>query len=105
MSEMTRDELVDLHEELCGKARTLMRKKNTDYTGGGGPFANFDSSNNLNVHRVKGALIRLQDKLQRINSFIERGVLEVDDESVEDTIIDAINYPVLIAGMIREEKS
>jgi hypothetical protein len=79
-------------------------RKNADYTGGGGPFANFDTASAFNVHRVQGALIRLTDKLQRVNSFVVRGVLEVKDESVEDTLLDVINYAVLISGMIIEEK-
>lgn len=101
---MTRQDLIELHQELTSKARELMVRKNADYTGGGGPFANFETSQMYGVHRVKGALIRLNDKLQRINSFVTQD-LQVKDESVEDTIIDVINYVVLIAGMIREEKS
>lgn len=100
---MTTEELLQMHEDLCRKARELMTKKNADYTGGGGRFANFDSSQMYNVHRVTGALIRMNDKAQRINSFVVQG-LQVKDESVEDTIVDLINYAVLIAGMIAEEK-
>lgn len=101
---MTRDDLITLHEELTTKARDLMSKKNADYTGGGGPFANFDTAQIFGVDRVQGALIRMTDKMQRVNSFVTNGVLQVPDESVEDTAVDLINYAVLIAGMIRETK-
>lgn len=101
---MDLQQLYRLHDELTRSAGALMVKKNRDYTANAGPFANFDTATMYGVHRVKGALVRLNDKLQRINSFIERGVLDVEDESVEDTIIDVINYAVLIAAMIRAEK-
>ena len=40
---MTRDELLNYHEELCGMAKELMSLKNRDYAGNHGnePFANF----------------------------------------------------------------
>jgi len=100
----TREELLQLQLSMTNKAYALMGKKNQDYTGGGGVFANFEAAGIFGVHRVKGALVRMTDKMQRINSFIENGILQVSDESVEDTLLDIINYAILIGGMIKEEK-
>ena len=33
---MTRDELLNIHSNLCGKAQSLMRRKNADYAGNHG---------------------------------------------------------------------
>jgi hypothetical protein len=44
------------------------------------------------------------DKLARINSFSQKGELQVKDESVEDTLLDLANYAILLAGYIRSKK-
>ena len=99
-----REQLLQAHGELCEKARQLMEAKNADYSNGGDPFHNFRGASFLHVDPVKGALIRLQDKVARLVSFLDRGDLKVKDESVDDTIIDMINYSVIVREMIREKK-
>jgi hypothetical protein len=41
----------------------------------------------------------------KCKTFAEKGELKVKGESVDDALIDIINYTALIAGMIAEEKS
>src|SRR5690242_8934649 len=102
---MTIDELIRLHNELTDQARTLMEKKNHDYTNGSvDPFANFRGSSYLNVPPEKGLLIRVQDKMMRISTFIDKRTLKVDNESCTDAIIDVINYMVLLAGLIEDNR-
>ena len=101
---MNRRELFELHRDLSEDALEVMKNKNEDYSSNNDPFANFKGSQSLNIDPVKGALIRCSDKLSRISSFIDNGTLKVKDESVKDTIIDLINYSVLIYGMIQEEE-
>ena len=38
---MTRDELFQLHEDICRRALVIMRHKSADYASGTDPFANF----------------------------------------------------------------
>lgn len=45
-----------------------------------------------------GILVRLGDKFARLQSFTENGKFFVEDEGVQDTIKDIINYAVLFAG-------
>lgn len=93
------------HDELCSKARDLMRQKNHDYRGGGGdPYANFRSAPQLGITPVQGILLRMNDKMMRVKTFDEKGELQVKDEGLEDALIDIINYAVLIGGLIQEEK-
>lgn len=95
---MTRFELHMLHEELCHDAEKLMTVKNADYAIDTDPFRNFRMFGEL------GILVRMSDKLARLRTFSERGTLAVADESVRDTILDLINYAVLLYGYIEDTK-
>jgi hypothetical protein len=104
---MTRDELLKNHEALCKTALELMRRKNADYAGSGGdqPFANFTRCEAMGICTTEqGFLVRMTDKMSRLSSFVETGVFQVKDESLEDTIVDVINYAVLFASYIKDRK-
>ncbi len=98
----TIDELLALHQETCEKARAIMRAKNYDYTSGSiDPYANFRSSEVLGVPAELGVLVRVMDKLKRIQTFVTKGDLEVKSESVDDAISDIVNYMILVQGLIK----
>jgi hypothetical protein len=102
---MTRKQLMELHDELCRKAYNTMERKNHDYTSNApDPFANFRGSEFLGIHPVLGILLRVQDKIKRIQSYIEQGELKVQGEGVEDAIQDTINYMILACGIIRSQE-
>ena len=72
---MTIEDLLELHEETCDKCRDIMAKKNNDYTGGKTAkdiFANFKASQILNIHPVKGILMRMIDTLPRVCYIVHR---------------------------------
>ena len=99
----TSTSLAEDHESLCSEALHLMVRKNQDYTGvSNDPFFNFKGSLPLGIHPVMGILLRMQDKMQRVRSYAERGSLSVHDEGVRDSIIDLINYSVLMYGLVKE---
>lgn len=105
---MTPSELLKLHEETCELTREIMRRKNNDYTGGENAIdalANFKSATALGLHPVTGLLLRVQDKLMRIRSFVADGHLRVSGETVEDACDDILNYAVLCKALLREEQS
>jgi hypothetical protein len=104
---MTRDELLKMHEMICEKGRSLMRKKNADYAGNGGnePFANFTRVEAMGICSTEqGFLVRMTDKMSRLSSFVESGKLAVENESFEDTIIDIVNYAVLMYSYLHDKK-
>jgi hypothetical protein len=91
-----RDRLFTLHEEMCKKARGISRKKSMDYSDGSDPYLNFRR------HGAYGIVVRMDDKLARLNTFVKRGTFEVNDESLEDTLIDLLNYTILLRGYLLE---
>ena len=104
---MTRDDLIRNHETLCNTARELMKKKNADYAGRNGvePFANFTRVESMGICPTEvGFLVRVTDKMSRLSSFMESGKLEVANESFEDTIVDVINYMVLLHSYLKDKK-
>lgn len=102
---MTRDELFNMHIKMCSEALELMKRKNADYAGGvADPFANFRRAEALGICSTEQAfLVRMTDKMSRLATYAQRGDLKVSDETVHDTIIDMINYSVLLAAFIRQK--
>lgn len=96
---MTRDELNLLHTRTTFKAVELMKQKNADYCGVGD-----DALSNFRKHGAFGIVVRLHDKMERLNTFVKRGSFAVIDESFEDTIVDVINYSILLLAMVNEGK-
>lgn len=104
---MNTEELLKFHLNTCDRAREIMRKKNHDYAGADGstPFANFEASSKLGVASVTSAmLVRIIDKIQRINTFDKAGTLLTEGESAEDSCDDAINYFILLKAYLTQER-
>lgn len=104
---MTREELLKHHEVLCKQARDLMDMKNRDYAGNGGkqPFANFTRVEAMGICSTEqGFMVRLTDKMSRLSSIIESGKTNVKDESFEDTMVDVINYIVLLSAYRQDKR-
>jgi len=90
-------------EAVMKKALAVLGPKRRDYSGAGNPFDNFYKSEFFGVPAWKGALIRLSDKLSRIDQLAQKaGVGEVKDESLVDTVADAVNYACIILGLVIE---
>lgn len=61
----------------------LFLRKNEDY---GDAFADYG---------VVGVLVRIGDKIRRLQSITRSGVTLVDDESLRDTLVDLHNYAAM----------
>ena len=104
---MTRDELLRYHSEVCKEAQDLMNLKNRDYAGNDGhePFANFTRVESMGICTTEqGFMTRITDKMSRLSSFLESGKMNVEDESFRDTIVDVINYMVLLSAYVKEKE-
>ena len=65
------------------EAKELFRKKNQDY---GDAFATYGTV---------GILVRLGDKINRLQTITSRGINLVEDEKLRDTLIDLHNYAAM----------
>ena len=103
---MNNIELFKIHSMLCESALELMKKKNHDYSGKSGtePFANFTRAESMGITTTeKGLLVRMLDKMSRLSSFTDSGEFMVEDEKLQDTIIDMINYSILLYAYIQSK--
>jgi len=100
MATVNRTELLQIHTEVCNKARRLMERKNHDYSGGDNqedPFLNFTRVEKLGITSTEqGFLVRMTDKVSRLITFCQTGTFKVEDEKLEDTITDLVNYSILL---------
>lgn len=94
--------LLEYHAAMSSAAAKLMKLKNDDYAGTGDVFANFTRSEKMGVCSTeKGFLVRMTDKLSRLSSFAEDQQFSCTDEQLEDTLIDMINYCVLLGCYVQ----
>lgn len=102
---MNKQGFFEFHQDFCKKILDISTKKNSDYTGDTDcPFANFTAvERNSITSTEQGFLVRMTDKMQRINSYVQQGKLLVEDEKVEDTLMDLANYCILMAAYIRSK--
>jgi hypothetical protein len=102
---MNKQELFIFAEDFFTECLAISQKKNADYTGGSNQtFANFTSVEVLGIKTEQGFLTRMMDKMSRISSFVKNGTLQVNDESVTDTLRDLANYSCLLAAYIQSKK-
>jgi hypothetical protein len=105
-SDESQQALIDLHKSMTDRCLSTMIAKNNDYANpehARNPFANFDASRVFGIHPAMGVLLRVQDKLKRIESFVRNGELSVSEESWMDSCEDVINYMVLMAAILKRE--
>lgn len=82
---------IDQLRRVQDECVTLFAKKNADY---GDSFAESGPI---------GVLIRLGDKLHRLQSVSRSGITLVDNESTRDTLIDVCNYAAMAVMLLDEE--
>jgi len=102
---ITKPELLELAEQTFESSFALMSRKNDDYSTretDDDALKNFRGVEALGITTTEnGVFVRLFDKVNRIANFLKTGVLSVTDESVDDTIQDAINYLVILKAAIK----
>jgi len=96
--------LLESMEETFNKCLSIAKAKNNDYGGSSKtPFANFENSTLAGVSVECGILVRLMDKMSRISTLLVREA-KVKDESIIDTIEDAVNYLAILKAYINHKK-
>ena len=103
---MTKKEYLDLVSNTLQVVQAVVERKNNDYTAGtDDPFNNFRLSTLEGVSPEVGLMIRTQDKMQRLRTYIANGDLMVEGEGFEDAIHDVIGYMLILKGLMTERVS
>jgi hypothetical protein len=102
---VTRAELLELHEHVTDLAFRLMQGKNADYAATRDALYNLRQCEALGLCSVEaGILVRMTDKMSRLTRYTQTGVLAVEDEQIEDTVVDLVNYSVLLLAAIKDKR-
>ena len=84
------DNRVEQMEKVQKEGIELFRKKNADY---GDAFANYG---------VIGVLVRMSDKISRLQSITSKNISLINSESLRDTLIDLHNYSAMAIMLLDE---
>jgi hypothetical protein len=95
---MTREKLIEHHKKISLESRLLMAKKNHDYSKLGA-FDNFKLCEKVGIcTAAEGVLVRMCDKISRLATLMKKPG-KVSDESMRDTIIDVVNYAIILDAL------
>ena len=98
---MTRHPNSERFHQILKKLGELHDKKQEDYGRGDDPFANIRSSQEWGVKPWIGALVRLNDKVKRLQKFAIKGSLA--NEGVEDSLLDISVYAAIALVLYEQE--
>ena len=92
-------------EGVYKKCIGVAKKKNADYSGSNADaFRNFDAVEFFGITDSKtGIMVRLTDKFTRIANLLTKDA-KVVEESLQDSIEDAINYLAIMHAKLEAEK-
>lgn len=82
---------------------TLHFAKNHDYAGGE-YLSDLIASNRAGIPAWKNALLRVQQKMSRLESFSKQGEFKVADEKLEDTCKDLAVYSIIMLMLYKYKK-
>ena len=78
---------VQIHGKICQELTETYEKKNADYGN------SFEIS--LDKHGLIAAIVRMDDKMNRVINLYKADERMVEDESVRDTLMDLANYAIM----------
>jgi len=86
---------------LMIEAGEIIEKKNRAYACTVDPLRNFMLAERAGICKAEvGLLIRVQDKLARLMNYVEQGHECLGEEGYRDSLLDIINYMVLMHALI-----
>jgi len=89
-------DLINQHKRICERLNKVYADKNHDY---GNSFGEtYEKYGDIS------ALVRISDKMNRIDQLVQTGEQKVKDEALEDSILDMANYLIMWAMELEEEE-
>ena len=81
----------------------MHNSKNHDYAGGN-YLSDLIASNRMGIPAWKNALLRIQQKMSRLESFAKQGEFKVTDEKFEDSCKDLAVYAIIMLMLYKYKK-
>ena len=100
---ITSNQLQQSIKKTFQEALKIVEAKNKDYASSDDGLKNFRSAELVKVSMEKAILVRLLDKISRIGNLLDKSNA-VKDESITDSILDAINYLAILKAKLEDKK-
>lgn len=88
-------------KSILDNMQKVYEAKDNDYSSTGLPMGNLRKCEDAGIEAWRGCLVRMGDKISRLENFIKSQEYMVD-EKAEDTIIDLANYSILMSCLLKE---
>jgi hypothetical protein len=89
---------------ILDNMQAVYEAKDNDYSATGLPMGNLRKCEDAGIDSWRGCLVRIGDKMSRLENFLKEKEYLVISEKAEDTVIDLANYAILMSCLIEEIK-
>ena len=90
---------------ILDNMQSVYEAKDNDYSATGLPMGNLRKCEDAGIDAWRGCLVRIGDKMSRLENFLKEKEYLVISEKAEDTVIDLANYAILMSCLIEEIKT
>ena len=89
---------------ILDNMQSVYEAKDNDYSATGLPMGNLRKCEDAGIDAWQGCLVRIGDKMSRLENFLKEKEYLILSEKAEDTVIDLANYAILMSCLIQEIK-
>jgi hypothetical protein len=89
---------------ILDNMQSVYEAKDNDYSATGLPMGNLRKCEDAGIDAWRGCLVRIGDKMSRLENFLKEKEYLVISEKAEDTVVDLANYAILMSCLIEEIK-
>lgn len=90
---------------ILDNMQSVYEAKDNDYSANGLPMGNLRKCEDAGIDAWRGCLIRIGDKMSRLENFLKDKEYLVVSEKAEDTVVDLANYAILMSCLVEEVKN
>jgi len=91
--------------DILDNMKSVYEAKDSDYSATGLPMGNLRKCEEAGIDAWRGCLVRIGDKMSRLENFLKEKEYLVISEKAEDTVVDLANYAILMSCLLEELKS
>ena len=91
--------------DILDNMQLVYEAKDNDYSATGLPMGNLRKCEDAGIDAWRGCLVRIGDKMSRLENFLKEKEYLVISEKAEDTVVDLANYAILMSCLLEELKS